>query len=119
MKNKNTVDLSNKSFLNKCYNIIEQIEDWFKKGDPPPKTHYKSLGIMLLLLFTGATLLVCFILAHFEIALTDFLPIPWPFLGLSIISLGPALYILFVAICSWRRVKGYGWWMIPYVEHFW
>ena len=98
--------------------ILKLVVDWFRDGDPPPKTHRKSLCLMVFLNVIGMILLTCFILSHFEIALTDFIPISWPFAGLSFITLGPGLYILFLTICCWRRVKGYGWWMIPYVEDF-
>ncbi|KAK8842553.1 hypothetical protein M9Y10_025410 [Tritrichomonas musculus] len=101
--------------LFKCQLII----DWFRAGDLPPKTHYKSLCLMIVLLILGTILGICFVLSHFEIALTDVIPVAWPFFGLSCITLLPSLYIFFVSICCWRRVKGYGWWMIPYVEDFW
>lgn len=107
-----------KTLENKIRFKIQMAIDWFCDGDPPPKTHHKSLFLMLMLIICGTFLLVCFILSHFEIALTDFIPVAWPFLGLSCITLLPGLYILFLAICCWRRVKGYGWWMIPYVEDF-
>lgn len=107
-----------KSIKNQIQFKIQIIIDWLRAGDFPPKTHYKSLCLMLFLIIFGTITLACFILSHFEIALTEFIPIPWPFLGLSCITLLPGLYILFVAICCWRRIKGYGWWMIPYVENF-
>lgn len=98
---------------------IQNIIDWIRAGDPPPKSHYKSLRLMIFLIIFGAMTLTFFILSHFEISFTEFIPVPWPFLGLSCITLLPGLYILFLTICCWRRIKGYGWWMIPYVENFW
>lgn len=115
-KESDSQDIKGLGLLRSFSTKFRQTIDWFKSGDLPPSTHKNSMRLMLFLNIFGITAFVCWFLSSYDIALQHVFPITWPVLGTSLLALLPGLYILFLTVMCWRRVPGYGWWMIPYVE---
>ena len=102
-------------FVSKYLNFIKRLIQWFKDGDRVPKSHYKSMAIMTALLVIGIPTFIVFLLSTFNIAFSE-LRSPSSLAVVSFLTLTPGLYVLWLTICCWRRVKGYRWGMIPFFD---
>lgn len=97
------------------FSFFTAFRDWIKAGNPPPRTHRKSMFIMTALLVFGFTFLTVWILA---VTGTKFYTANsiHSFAIMAFITLCPGLWALWNSVCSWRRVKGYDWGMIPFFD---
>jgi len=93
-----------------------QIRNWLLSGEMPPKTHKKSMLIMVALLCFGIPSFTVFILAALQIRFYDSINSLGGLAFVSFITLMPGIYALWITVCCWRRVKGYSWDMIPYFD---
>lgn len=98
-------------FKQKSQNIIK----WIEAGKKPPPELKKSFILLAFLLVFGLSCFTFGILSYFGI-IDIFIPTLIPFFGTATLTLLPGLYMLWISICSWRNVPGYGWWMIPHVD---
>ena len=96
--------------------VFFRVLNWFKNGSLPPRTHYYSLGLMLLLLTTGICAFTVSVLSYFEIAFDDVISSPVTLFGISLLALMPGVYVAGLSILAWRRYPGYSWQDIPYAE---
>jgi len=97
-------------------NIVTFIPKWVSSGDPIPKTHRKSVFLGLSLFVFGTFSLFATLSAYFEIYFIEAKSSILPLSVITILALCPGLYVMWIAFCSWRRVKGYKWESIPYLE---
>lgn len=97
------------------FSFFTAFVDWLKAGDLPPRTHRKSMFIMIALLLFGFTFLVIWIMAisgnRFYTANSVS-----SFGIMAFITLCPGLWALWNSVCAWRKVKGYDWGMIPFFD---
>jgi uncharacterized membrane protein len=92
------------------------IAGWFRAGDPPPKTHRKSMAIMTALLIFGFAFVTMWVLALLEIGIWAQIRSPGSMAGCAFLTLCPGLYAAWVTVCCWRRIPGYSWGMIPFFD---
>jgi hypothetical protein len=92
------------------------IVNWFREGDLPPKSHRKSMAIMVALLVFGAAFVTIWISALLGRGIWAEVKSTGSLLAMAFITLCPGLYALWIAFCSWRKGKGYSWTMIPFFD---
>ena len=113
---KGNQDKTLSTFILLLKQIPLETKAWILRGEKPPSNYKRSLALIAFLLFFGFSCLIFALLEYFQI-LTIYLPTLVPFFGISFLTLTPGLYMAWIAICSWRRVPGYGWWMIPNIDY--
>ncbi|KAH0794925.1 hypothetical protein GPJ56_001202 [Histomonas meleagridis] len=96
--------------------LFRTVIDWFKKGNPPPPTHKKSMAIMIGLLVFGFAFVTIWASSVLDIGPFSTVNSPSSLAFCSFITLCPGLYALWITICCWRGVKGYDWGMIPFFD---
>lgn len=99
--------------LESVKNHFRIIKHWYRCGDQPPTTIYKSIYLMMFLMVLGIWLLSLLIKGHFKTDSENKFPFI-PVAVFSAVTLVPGFWILWISVCCWRRVDGYDWWMIPH-----
>ena len=98
---------------------LVSVRVWFAEGSAPPATHFRSLGVMALLLIFGLSTLAVALASYFEWALNDVFLSTLPLFGASALALIPSVYVATIAFFAWRRLHGYTWADVPYVQTDW
>jgi hypothetical protein len=98
-------------------NYWRSLHVWWQIGDSPPRTHYVTIGSAIVFAPLGLYLMLrCFSSKPLFVAGPEMQPICFALqfvLGLLLVI--PSGHVIFLAICCWRRVSGYDWWMIPHI----
>lgn len=98
---------------------LVSVRVWFAEGCAPPATHFRSLRVMALLLIFGVSTLAVALASYFQCALKDVFMSTLPLFGASALALIPSVYVAAVAFFAWRRLNGYTWADVPYVQTDW
>ena len=75
--------------------------------------------MMALLLIFGLSTLAVALAGYFGWALTDVFMSTLPLFGASALALIPSVYVATIAFFAWRRLNGYTWADVPYVQTDW
>ena len=104
------------SKLNSVRNFYASIKNWFESGDPIPKTHYKSMRIMIALLLFGSFIGALFIMNLFDFGIHTKSDALLSLGFMTFITLCPGLYAFIITIGCWRRIPGFEWGLIPFFD---
>lgn len=114
------MEKKNKVFSNESINVknmiiytFNQIKDWFKRGNPPPKTQVKSLYLMVFLLIIGIIFATISICSRMDIGFQGVFKQDAPVGFVAFLTLCPSLYGLYISYHCWRNHHGYDWFMVP------